>query len=54
MTFTINEILERLEKIHRITEDINIRNEIHKTNTQDVGELLEEYRELLLGVKVKL
>ena len=54
MKISVGEVCEKLEKINRILLQVEIDNSIRPYYVDDVKELLESYRDMMLGADVNI
>lgn len=50
---TVNDILGKIEDINRLSDKALAHGDLNSHDVADVISLLEEYRDLLLGLKVE-
>lgn len=54
MTYPVSEILDKIESIDEYIEVINHEAAIGRMDAENIRDLLEEYRDVLLNIKVHI
>jgi NTP pyrophosphatase (non-canonical NTP hydrolase) len=54
MTCSVGEVLDKIEVLDEIAKAINRGDPLNRVDTENIRDLLEEYRDVLLNTKVHI